>query len=114
MATKTTRKRTTTTAKKRPKLDTGGRPASKGGKGGTVTQHGVTTTGYQRGCRCDECKAAMAEARRKERERKAATTEAAKPATNTATKTVKPTGTTAKKAVKPTSRRRTTKAKATS
>lgn len=29
------------------------------GKGGTVTQHGVTTTGYQRGCRCDLCKTAM-------------------------------------------------------
>jgi hypothetical protein len=30
------------------------------GKGGVVTQHGKTTTGYQRGCRCDACKAAMA------------------------------------------------------
>jgi hypothetical protein len=33
-----------TTTTKRPKLDTGGRPKGKG-KGGTVTQHGVTTTG---------------------------------------------------------------------
>jgi hypothetical protein len=76
----TTRKpRTTTTpaVKKRPKLDTGGRPASKtGGKGGVVTQHGGTTTGYQRGCRCDECVAAMTTYKRKLRERKV---EAAKP-----------------------------------
>jgi hypothetical protein len=53
----------TTTTTKRPKLDTGGRPK---GKGGTVTQHGVTTTGYQRRCRCEECKAAMTEAHREE------------------------------------------------
>jgi len=44
-----------------------GKPSGKG-KGGTVTQHGVTTTGYQRGCRCDECKAAMAAHSKAQRE----------------------------------------------
>jgi hypothetical protein len=64
---------TTTTIRK---LDTGGRPKGKG-KGGTVTQHGVTTTGYQRGCRCEECKAAMADyTARRAAERKAAKDEA--------------------------------------
>ena len=53
-------------------------PSGKG-KGGTVTQHGgiskngnPNTTGYQRGCRCDECKAAMTAYSKLVRERKAA------------------------------------------
>jgi hypothetical protein len=61
--------------KTRPKLDTGGRKKGKG-KGGVVTQHGVTTTGYQRGCRCEECVAAMTDYKRKARERKRAAAEA--------------------------------------
>jgi hypothetical protein len=71
-------KTTTTTSKaakaavpERRALDTGGRPAGLG-KGGTVTVHGGTTTGYQRGCRCDERKAAATDAKRRARERKAA------------------------------------------
>jgi hypothetical protein len=62
--------KTTTRTTRKPKLVNDGHPRSKGGKGGVVTQHGVTTTGYQRGCRCEECVAAMTEARRKARERK--------------------------------------------
>jgi hypothetical protein len=57
--TTTTRKRTTT-ATKRPKLVNDGLPKRRG-KGGKVTRHGVTTTGYQRGCRCDLCRAAAVE-----------------------------------------------------
>jgi len=68
MARKTTTTKKTTTVKRR-KLDTGGRPAGKG-KGGTVTQHGVTTIGYQRGCRCDLCRTAAVEYKRQLRERK--------------------------------------------
>jgi hypothetical protein len=80
---------TTTTRKPKAKVW----PGKKGtGKGGTVTRHGVTTTGYQRGCRCKLCVQAASDYARKARERKAA----AKP---------KP---------KATPRRRATKAKATS
>ena len=53
--TRTTRKAKTQVAE----LQNDGLAAGKG-KGGTVKVHGGTTTGYQRGCRCDECKAAMA------------------------------------------------------
>jgi hypothetical protein len=66
--TTTTRKRTTT-ATKRPKLVNDGLPKRRG-KGGKVTRHGVTTTGYQRGCRCDLCRAAAVEYKRNLRERK--------------------------------------------
>ena len=100
MASKT---RTTTT--KRRKLDTGGRPKGKG-KGGTVTQHGVTTTGYQRGCRCDECRQAATDYKRMLRERKTAKPKTTKkPARKVKTTTAKA------HATKPTPRR---KAKATS
>src|SRR5262249_43094145 len=55
----------------RPKLVNDGLP--KGcGKGGTVIQQGVPTTGYQRGCRCDECRAAAVEYKRNLRKRKRA------------------------------------------
>jgi len=76
MPTKTTPKKTTTP--KRRALENDGKPKGKG-KGGKVTVHGVTTTGYQRGCRCDECRAAATEAKRRARDRKrqAAETEAA-------------------------------------
>ena len=37
------------------------------GKGGKVTRHGVTTTGYQRGCRCAKCVKAMRDYDRKRR-----------------------------------------------
>jgi hypothetical protein len=74
--TTTSTKRTTTS--RRPKLDTGGRPKGKG-KGGIVAVHGITTTGYQRGCRCDECTATATAYKRALRERKAKTVKAAKP-----------------------------------
>jgi hypothetical protein len=102
MARKTTTRKPTT-----PKLVNDGKPKGKG-KGGTVTQHGVTTTGYQRGCRCDECVAAYSAARRAYREAKAA---AAKPAKVTAkpkpaTKRKPAAKRTTKPAAKPTTRRR--------
>ena|SRR5215472_13533911 len=51
------------------------------GKGGTVKVHGITTTGYQRGCRCEDCKSAMSAFNRKRRiEKKALAEEAAKAA----------------------------------
>lgn len=49
----------TTATSKAAKLENGNAPKG-AGKGGTVTTHGKTTTGYQRGCRCELCKAAMA------------------------------------------------------
>jgi hypothetical protein len=71
--TRTTRKASTP---KRPKLVNDGKPKGKG-KGGTVTRHGVTTTGYQRGCRCKECVAAAVAYKRKARERKREAAQAA-------------------------------------
>ena len=56
-----------------------GRAGGGVGKGGTVTQHGVTTTGYQRGCRCKLCVQAASDYARAARERKAAKVAAAKP-----------------------------------
>jgi hypothetical protein len=95
--TKTTK--TTTTRKPKAKVWPGKRGV---GKGGTVTRHGVTTTGYQRGCRCRLCVQAASDYARAARERKAATAvKAAKPKA-----TVKPKATPR--------RRRATKAKATS
>jgi len=78
MAAKTNTKTTTTTTPKRKSakgtnghgkswkpgsrvLLRNGNRAVGAGKGGTVKGHGVTTTGYQRGCRCGKCKAAMTE-----------------------------------------------------
>ena len=69
MARETTTERTTTRTRKPKAIP--GKQAGGAGKGGIVTRHGVTTTGYQRGCRCDLCKAAMREYDRKARERKA-------------------------------------------
>jgi hypothetical protein len=73
MATTTTPKRTTTTRTRKPK-------AKALGKGGTVTQHGVTTTGYQRGCRCDLCVQAYRDYAKVLRERKAKATKPVKTA----------------------------------
>jgi hypothetical protein len=67
-ASKTTKTAKATLPQRRP-LDTGGKPAGLG-KGGKVTQHGVTTTGYHRGCRCDLCRAAATDAMRRARDRK--------------------------------------------
>jgi hypothetical protein len=67
----------TTTRTKRPRLVNDGKPKGKG-KGGTVTRHGVTTTGYQRGCRCKECVAAAVDYKRKAREQKRKAEKAAK------------------------------------
>lgn len=53
-----TQEKTKKAADKPRALENDGKAAGKG-KGGKVTVHGGTTTGYQRGCRCDECKAAM-------------------------------------------------------
>ena len=69
----------TTTRTKRPRLVNDGKPKGKG-KGGTVTRHGVTTTGYQRGCRCKECVAAAVAYKRKAREREREAAQAAEQA----------------------------------
>jgi hypothetical protein len=79
----------TTTRTRKPKA-LPGRQNGGVGKGGVVTQHGVTTTGYQRGCRCDLCKTAMRDYDRKARERKAAAAKTKKPAKVTATTKAKP------------------------
>jgi hypothetical protein len=101
----TTTTRKPTTAAKRPKLVNDGRPRSKGGKGGVVTQHGVTTTGYQRGCRCDECRAAAVAYKRELREHKRQAKKKAtkKTATKTRTTTAKTRTTTRRRWAKATS-----------
>ena len=70
-----------TATPERRALDTGGRPAQLG-KGGVAT-----TTGYQRGCRCDLCRAAATDAKRRARDRKRQAAEAE--ATAKAEKTAK-------------------------
>ena len=67
-ARKTTKATTSKTAERRP-FDTGGRPAGNG-KGGVVTRHGGSTTSYQKGCRCSECRTAATDAKRRARDRK--------------------------------------------
>ena len=84
MARKTTTTTSKTTRTRKPKA-LPGRQNGGVGKGGIVTQHGVTTTGYQRGCRCDLCKAAARDYDRKARERKAAAAKMKKPAKVTTT-----------------------------
>jgi hypothetical protein len=97
MSSKTTTRKRTTTVKALPGKQNGGV-----GKGGVVTVHGITTTGYQRGCRCDLCVAAASEYARKARERKRAQAEVktAKPARAKRT-TVKPTTTRTRRSTKP-------------
>jgi len=73
MASKPKTTATTTAARakllQRRPLDTGGRPAGLG-KGGFVTEHGRTTTCYQRGCRRDRCRAAVTDPKRRARDGK--------------------------------------------
>ena len=74
-----TNKQTSTTRTRKPKALPG---AANGGvgKGGIVTQHGVTTTGYQRGCRCKLCVQVARDSARAARERKRAAAQAAEQA----------------------------------
>jgi hypothetical protein len=58
----------------RLEFDNGGKERGSG-KGGTVKRHGKTTTGYQRGCRCDKCKAAMSKFNKARRAAKRAAAE---------------------------------------
>jgi hypothetical protein len=85
-----------TTARTRKPKALPGREGGGVGKGGIVRQHGVTTTGYQRGCRCKLCVQAASEYARAARERKAAAAKTNKPAKVTATK-AKPKAMTAKR-----------------